>query len=759
MLSRRLIKKQAGRRPLTGLAIAGLLGSLLLAGGTALAAHDLSFQLDGDTSTVAQNNPNDPNPAPAKDWDDVFNATGGNTSLIDPNGGNNSFTAASFKRDFSTKATKNGACSLTSTTNTIFCTADTTTYATGSKDILDIPDWQCNKDNNVNSKIDLMNAYAAQFQASDGDRIMYFGLEKNVDNGNNNVAFWFLKDGTVDCSSSGAAVDFSGTHKDGDVLVVSAFTNGGGVSNIDAYRWDGTDNCIDNPDEPGACDEIPVASGGDCKGANLLDDICATTNSGPNEENDNITTKWLTSNGTAVGTTVVPPDFFEGGINLTEVLGGAACFSTFIADTRSSQSLSATLFDFARGQLGGCQTTLTTKTGLSTTPITGEAAPPSSIGTGSVSSGTDTATLVITGSQTWGGTLSFYLCGPDSTLTTCDQTKGVPVTSRTVSNSSPATDFVSGTATLTSAGKYCWSAHFEPNQGSKDAGISADDDQGGALECFTVAPVTPTLTTNATCSADPCVLGSKLSDTATLTGTATKPGTGGGGTPAFYTTINPATPGAKAGGTISWVLFAPSNGGCTNTRTTTPTSVNVDGNSPPAYGPAEYTTLNTDPVGQYTFVANYGGNLPNTTAPTTANTCAAPGANERVTVIGSVTSATKQRWLPNDRIVLSTNAGVLDGSLVATLYYGNFTVTNGTCTANAGAVNKYSITIDTSPGGVPSASGTAFQTNNTNVFVGSNVDGSAAGANGTYFWLIQYDDTNLDDPKDRCESTSITVTD
>jgi hypothetical protein len=236
VLSRAITPKRRGRRPLAAAAVMTLITGLVLAAGTALAVHDLEFQLDGDTSPAAQNNPNDPAAAPEFDWDDIFTATGGNTSVVNPSGGNGDFTAASFKRDFSSKATKNGACSDTSTTNTIFCTADTSTFATGSKDILNIPDWQCNKDNNVNSKIDIMNAYAAQYQAADGDRLMYFGLEKNVDNGNNNVAFWFLKDGTVDCSSAGGAVDFTGTHKDGDVLVVSAFTNGGGVSNIDAYR-------------------------------------------------------------------------------------------------------------------------------------------------------------------------------------------------------------------------------------------------------------------------------------------------------------------------------------------------------------------------------------------------------------------------------------------------------------------------------------------------------------------------------------------
>ena len=39
-------------------------------------------------------------------------------------------------------------------TGTTFITRDTTTFATGSKDTLSIAGWQCNFDNNVNSKIE-----------------------------------------------------------------------------------------------------------------------------------------------------------------------------------------------------------------------------------------------------------------------------------------------------------------------------------------------------------------------------------------------------------------------------------------------------------------------------------------------------------------------------------------------------------------------------------------------------------------------------
>src|SRR5207302_7945396 len=83
----------------------------------------------------------------------------------------------------------------------------------------------------------------------------------------------------------------------------------------------------------------------------------------------------------------------------------------------------------------------------------------------------------------------------------------------------------SSTASLTPAsgsGQYCWHAQFVPNTTSKNAGVTNQDDDGTG-ECFTVTPLTPTLPTSASCSATPCVLGSTLSDTATLSGTANNP--------------------------------------------------------------------------------------------------------------------------------------------------------------------------------------------------------------------------------------------
>ena len=243
-------------------------GALLVS--NALAVHDLDFQLDGDVDSSTQTH------VPAGttqtvDWDQFIDSSG---DLIDPLPAG--FDASSFDRDFGTNP--NGS----------FSTADGTTYATGSKDILAItPGWQCNRDNNVNSKIDIMNAYAASYDAG-GDEVLYFALERNANTGTADVGFWFLQDPDVDCDSPGGATAFTGDHVDGDVLVVSEFTSGGTVSTIKVFRWNDPDGDGFDPD----FGDTTEASGVDCESAStpLDDDTCATVNTGT------ITTPWLTAN-------------------------------------------------------------------------------------------------------------------------------------------------------------------------------------------------------------------------------------------------------------------------------------------------------------------------------------------------------------------------------------------------------------------------------------------------------------------------------
>ena len=119
---------------------------------------------------------------------------------------------------------------------------------------------------------------------------------------------------------------------------MSEFTSGGGVSSIFAYEWVDADGS--GPD-PGFLNETPIGSGGDCKSNTGDDSICATTNSGTLPINTDITTPWLTSNkNDGVGNTLRATEFFEGGIDITQVFGAGSptCFNTFVGDTRSSVS-------------------------------------------------------------------------------------------------------------------------------------------------------------------------------------------------------------------------------------------------------------------------------------------------------------------------------------------------------------------------------------------------------------------------------------
>ena len=144
------------------------------------------------------------------------------------------------------------------------------------------------------------------------------------------------------------------------------------------------------------------------------------------------------------------------------------------------------------------------------------------------------------GTATPAGSVAFSLCKVDSPgLCT---TGGTPVGSTNLSGAAYPATVVSPTAYVTSAGRYCWRAVFS---GDAANGIPSSSDSS-ATECFTVNPVTPTLSTTA--GAD-VTLGYPVTDSATLGGTATQPAN-----PVINLT---GTGGAPAGGTITFKLYGP----------------------------------------------------------------------------------------------------------------------------------------------------------------------------------------------------------
>jgi hypothetical protein len=469
--ARELIGGKRRRRVLLGtLASTVALVAFLIS--NASAVHDLVFQLDGDTDADTQTHV-PPGSTQTVDWDSIFNASGGDVSPLPAN-----FGETSFKQDFSAPGGS-------------FSTADSTTFTTGSKDTLDItPGWQCNRDNNVNSKIDIMNAYAVTYHDPvSSDDFLYFALERNANTGTADVGFWFLK-GNATCTSPGGAVAFSGSHQDGDLLVVSEFTSGGHVSEIKVYRWN-DDGPGGDPDGLGT---TPIASGGDCQDnpdppnadPPIPDDTCATVNT------DTITDiPWLTANKQdGVGHSLRVSEFFEGGINLSNTGLAGACFNTFLADTRSSTSLTATLFDYASDRLGNCAATLATQ--VKTSPAPGTNVPP----TPPINPGSpvhDTATVTGNKPVTPTGTVTFFMCSFAITSTdVCDGTTGKVGTSigtGTLSGSGSVATAnspdVNTAASPLGPGRYCFRAEWPGDINY----VGALKEFSGATECFSVKSV------------------------------------------------------------------------------------------------------------------------------------------------------------------------------------------------------------------------------------------------------------------------------
>ena len=488
----------------------------------------------------------------------------------------------------------------------------------------------------------------------------------------------------------------------GDILVVSAFTGGGVQPNIEVYEWVGLTNAP-NLAAQGSLPKkdlkvtsnrsvvrVPIGQATlseGCASTGLTNDpACAIVNTGELSGHP-----WAFLDKGTGSTNPQQGEFFEGGLNLTALGFGDTCFSSFLVNTRSSQSVDSVLHDFALGQLGSCRTTLTTTASLN--GVSSSINNGSTAANGTASSGTDSATLTVNGVSTWGGQLKFYLCGPLTSTAVCTD-GGVLVSDLTVSQATTqpiasgdgGSDGVNdGRATLTAAGRYCWYAAFTPDAATAAKGVTGatHDGSGGTsnLECFTISPVTPTLDTDA--GDGPVDFGQAVTDTATLSNAAKEPGSNGANT--TYPTIN-ATNGAFVG-TIGFTLKGPDGGtpACSTTNAqpysgetqTFPITRTVTGNG--TYG--DGSPAATDPVvsyipaapGTYHWVAVYSHTSAtvNNNLPVTHNaTCT--DADESVTVrqIPTVIS-TRQFVFPQDKVKIDTNPSgtqALAGNVVFKLF-------------------------------------------------------------------------------------------
>ncbi len=665
----------------------------LIAVPNALAVHDLGvFQLDKNASTAVNSTP----PA-AEDWDLICKAhpstctfaggypVPGGTTVADP---------SQFVVDPSESQQDD-------------------ILKGGTKDDNEINTWKWASAKPSPPKNDITHAFAAEYTCAGsapnsvpgctgtaGDQLLYFGGDRFSNSGSANLAFWFfqhkitqkLADGTTDagpgdvCAVSAGCI-FGGTHTAGDVslggttpgdlLIISAF---GPKAQIQVYEWVGPGNAT-SPCFTSTCTLeplIPASAGQACEDVSS-DIACATVN-------DVVTpSPWTLSQKNAPANSFQPTNFFEGGINLTNLGFANACFSSFLMNTRSSAAGNAELHDKIIGQFARCGASLKTHVSTTEVPIGGSL--------------TDDATITVTGTGTPlapTGTVSFFVCGPGAS--SCD-TSGTPFDTKPLSGAvQVGNEFTVTSASFmpNAAGTWCFAASW-PGDSNYTDGPYRDD---GSNECFTVTPRQPNISTSQT--AGPLPLGSSISDTATLGNTAPKPN------------------GDPADGTIVITAYGPSDPNCTGAAvfTSSPLAVSGDG----TYGPVSFiANASTGGAGTYHWIATYSGDLPNTLG--VASNCA-----DEASVIISLQPemTTAQRFVPNDSATVTVASG--GGNLAGTVRFRLYD--NATC--SPAGTTLYDKTFDIVTDGTGTGLSRTVSTDNTTAYT----------SDMTFSWLVEYVSTN-----------------
>jgi uncharacterized repeat protein (TIGR01451 family) len=265
---------------------------------TASAVHDGPFELDGDALA-------DPDSAPPDDWGTLFPTDTSSTDL-----------GHSFVTDKTGSADDGYGSGLT-------------------KDTQDVPNWTWVTGTVTPDKDDILHAYAATY-VDGGDQLLYFGQDRAPKpNGSTAMGFWFFQDQVSPDGSGG----FDGEHVNGDILITSDMTQGGSVSVVNIFEW-----------RNGAIVPLESLANAECGSASDTIDAlgCAIAN-----EQGPIDVPW------DYPAALVPQNiFFEGGINLSRLFKDQAipCFSSFLANTRTSPSETADLKDFVVGTIDTCGT-------------------------------------------------------------------------------------------------------------------------------------------------------------------------------------------------------------------------------------------------------------------------------------------------------------------------------------------------------------------------------------------------------------------
>ena len=257
-----------------------------------------------------------------------------------------------------------------------------TSIFTQSKDYDEIsgpsPRWQW-RDQSVPDADELDDGFAAKYIDSSGEQHLYFGADRFATNGTKDAGFWFFHDevkaippvGTADGLFSGVhtapspgsdgkfcvqanggnvpggqngplpACSYDSNDSAGDILILTTFTGGGATTTVRVFEWIGPAGSVSALLERGAA--------ADCLPASTPEpSLCATVNT------TTIESPWAYSGKSEPANDEISSGgFLEGAINLSD-FGLEGCFSSFMATSRSSASLTADPKDFILGNFEVC---------------------------------------------------------------------------------------------------------------------------------------------------------------------------------------------------------------------------------------------------------------------------------------------------------------------------------------------------------------------------------------------------------------------
>src|SRR5258706_10324577 len=239
----------------------------------------------------------------------------------------------------------------------------------GSKDSNDVSKWLFTI-TSTPDKDTLSQGFAASYTgpaSSGSDNLLQFGADRFASNGDSNIGIWFFQQ-NISIPTGVSKGSFSGLHTPGDILIVSAFSGGGGTSTVSVYQWEPAtcpNSNYPNLTTSGKVDvcvatnifalfaDLTVGAAPTCTSSTPA---CAVVN------NQQITVGWPyntkfggTSNSAPTGA------FYEGGIDLTSLIPAgqtAPCFASFLFETRSSQSINSVLKDFLVGSFPECHVSI-----------------------------------------------------------------------------------------------------------------------------------------------------------------------------------------------------------------------------------------------------------------------------------------------------------------------------------------------------------------------------------------------------------------